>query len=299
LSNPKEKPEFEEKADLSTDREQGLSNNFEDPALEDLLPALGTDPSSPTIIEEAAAAVEELVLEVAPDEGAFAIEPFEQVPEPAKAGTLDLPDACPMHMPIEAGLDVSMEVNDLLAQSASVAAEAVVAARGQMAELFLDLVAADRSFNDLVDHALSILIQATGAEAGSILELDHEKREFFFRASRGGGDPEKVKAFRVPYNQGIVGYVAETREPLYLRDMETDRRQLLAISMSTGLDTKSGLAAPILVGGQLFGVVELFNKMPNSLFEEADFETLKKGAGMLAKVLEVRFLMAELFRKAG
>lgn len=299
MSDPKKKPEFEEKADPAADREQGLSNNFEDPALEELLPALGSDPSGPTIIEEAAAAVEELVLEVAPEEGAFAIEPFEQVTELAKAGTLDLPDACPVHMPIEAGLDVTMEVNDLLAQNANVAAEAVVAARSQMAELFLDLVAAERSFDDLVESALSILIQATGAEAGSILELDHEKKEFFFRASRGGGDPEKVKAFRVPFSQGIVGYVAESREPLFLRDMEADRRQLLAISMSTGLDTKSGLAAPILVGGRLFGVVELFNKMPNSLFEETDFETLKKGAQMLAKVLEVRFLMAELFRKAG
>jgi GAF domain-containing protein len=167
-----------------------------------------------------------------------------------------------------------------------------------MAELFLELVASEMRFSDLVESILSVMVEATGAEAGSILEFDHEKNEFFFRASRGGGDPEKLKAFRVPASKGIVGHVAETREALFLRDLETDQRQLLAISMSTGLDTKSCLAAAIEIGGQLYGVIELFNKKPDAFFHDEDFETLKRGVKMAAKVLEVRFLLAELARKA-
>jgi hypothetical protein len=289
----------EEKIDLAADREQGLSSNFEDPNLEEFLPDVGAPDGQPSLLAETAEAVQELVLEISPEEAEpFAIEALDEAPESVAAEGLDLPEACAISMPIEAGIDVTAEANTMLAKEESVAAEAAVITRQRMAELFLELVASDMRFSELVESILSVMVEATGAEAGSILELDHEKNEFFFRASRGGGDPEKLKAFRVPASKGIVGHVAETREALFLRDLETDQRQLLAISMSTGLDTKSCLAAAIEIGGQLYGVIELFNKRPESFFEDQDFETLKRGVKMAAKVLEVRFLLAELARKA-
>lgn len=298
-SNAKAKPIPEEKVDLATDREQGLSSNFEDPLLEEFLPDLSSpEGQAPSILTEAAEAVQELVLEISPEEEPFVIEALEEEPQTVAAEGLDLPEACAISMPIEAGLNVTEEANSLLAKGEVVAAEAATATRQRMAELFLELVASDMRFSDLVESVLSVMVEATGAEAGSILEFDHEKSEFFFRASRGGGDPEKLKAFRVPASKGIVGHVAETREALFLRDLEQDQRQLLAISMSTGLDAKSCLAAAIEIGGQLYGVIELFNKKPDAFFAEQDFETLQRGVRMAAKVLEVRFLLAELARKA-
>lgn len=301
MSNSKAKQIPEEKVDLAADREQGLSSNFEDPSLDEFLPELGvSEGQAPSLLAETAEAVQELVLEIAPEEAEpFVIEALEEEPvESVAAEGLDLPEACAISMPIEAGLNVTEEANSLLAKEESVAAEAAVATRQRMAELFLELVASEMRFSDLVESILAVMVEATGAEAGSILEFDHEKNEFFFRASRGGGDPEKLKAFRVPASKGIVGHVAETREALFLRDLETDQRQLLAISMSTGLDTKSCLAAAIEIGGQLYGVIELFNKKPDAFFQDEDFETLKRGVKMAAKVLEVRFLLAELARKA-
>lgn len=301
MSNAKKQLPEERPADLAADREQGLSSNFEDPILEEFLPDLGAaEGEAPSLLADTAEAVQELVLEVSADESEpFVIEAIEDLPvESVAAEGLDLPEACAIAMPIEAGLNVTEEANSLLAREENVAAEATVAIRQKMADLFLDLVASDMRFSELVESILSVMVEATGAEAGSILEFDHEKNEFFFRASRGGGDPEKLKAFRVPASKGIVGHVAETREALFLRDLETDQRQLLAISMSTGLDTKSCLAAAIEIGGQLYGVVELFNKKPDAFFGDEDFETLKRGVRMAAKVLEVRFLLAELARKA-
>lgn len=301
MSNARAKKKPEETVDLAGDRELGLSSNFEDPSLEELIPDLGAE--SRDIVAETAKAVEELVLEVSPDEAAPldlepAAEMLEDAPEAVAAEGLDLPEACEIAMPVEPGIDVAHEANSILAKGSEVATEAAALTSLRMGDLLMELVASDMRFSDLVESILSVIVEATGAEAGSILELDHEKNEFFFRASRGGGDPEKLKAFRVPASKGIVGHVAETREALFLRDLENDQRQLLAISMSTGLDTKSCLAAAIEIGGELYGVIELFNKKPDAFFEERDFEALKRGVRLAAKVLEVRFLLAKLARRA-
>jgi hypothetical protein len=57
------------------------------------------------------------------------------------------------------------------------------------------------------------------------------------------------------------------------------------------------MAAPIIVGGQPYGVIEVFNKIDGSYFEESDLHVLEEGVRMFTKVLEVRFLMAELVRR--
>ena len=167
----------------------------------------------------------------------------------------------------------------------------------QMAKGFFELVVTDAPFNILVNKILANLIAATGANAGSVLELDNVKSEFFFRASKGGGDTEKLKSFRVPANKGIVGHVYESKQVILINDMDGDKMQLKAVSMSTGFEIKSCLAAPIVVANNVYGVIELFNKKGSNYFNEADKRLLMDGLKMAEKVLEVRFLTAELFRR--
>lgn len=170
-------------------------------------------------------------------------------------------------------------------------------AKWEAAEKLFQLVACEKTFNDLVESGLSALVQSLDAQAGSVLEMDHEKQEFFFRASLGGGDPDQLKAFRIPANKGIVGHVAESRQALNVRDLEDNEMHLKAISMSVGYETHGCIAAPIVIANQLYGVVELFNKQGTGYFDQKDLQVLEDGVRMLAKVLEVRFLMAELARK--
>lgn len=169
-------------------------------------------------------------------------------------------------------------------------------ARLQAAERLFGLLASEKDFSALTEEILAILVATVNGQAGSILELDHSKEEFFFRASIGGGDPERLRSFRVPCYQGIVGHVAESRQALMLGQDEIDAKQLRAISMSTGFETYGCLAAPILVANQLFGVVEVFNKVGGA-FDQNDLKALEEATRMAAKLLEVRFLLAELARR--
>ena len=165
-----------------------------------------------------------------------------------------------------------------------------------MSERLFQLVASEQSFDELVLAGLQAILHAVNGFSGSILELDHEKEDFFFRASFGTKNAETLKAFRVPITKGIVGHVAETERPLLIRDLAEDKMQMRAISLSVGFEAVTCMAAPILVGDQPYGVIEVFNKRDGSLFEERDLRLLEESVNMLAKVLEVRFLVAELAR---
>ncbi|NUM87996.1 MAG: GAF domain-containing protein [Bdellovibrionales bacterium] len=183
---------------------------------------------------------------------------------------------------------------------ASATEDRYAVAKAQMAEELFSLVLCEHGFDTLTEQILRSLMKSVDAQAGSLLELDQEKSEFFFRASVGGGDPDKLKAFRIPAYNGIVGHVAESRQPLLIRDMEDSAMHLKAISMSVGFETKSCVALPLVIANQLYGVVEVFNKLPGGYFDNRDLSILEDGCRMAGKVLEVRFFVAELARgKAG
>lgn len=270
-------PETSTQSDLTNERELKLANNFEDPALEHMIPALGgEEPSGPAaLVHETADALTELVNEAAGPE-ADALQIF----------GMDLDSA-------------GEEIPPVMSELAPEGHSPDLTARWEIAERLFELVACEQPFDKVVDSLLAILIEGVQAEAGSVLELDFEKDEFFFRSSLGGGDPAHLKAFRVPKTQGIVGQVANSRRFVRLADLDEDQSQLRAISMSTGFEARTCLAGPIIVAGQLYGVVEVFNRKSGDSFSEADLKFLEEIVKMMSKVLEVRFLTAALARRAG
>jgi transcriptional regulator with GAF, ATPase, and Fis domain len=173
-------------------------------------------------------------------------------------------------------------------------------AKAEIAERLFTLVLSELKFEILVEEILKALMKAIDAQAGSILEHDVAANEFFFRATFGGGDPEELKAFKVPAKSGIVGHVAESRQSLVIQDLDDSQMHLKAISMSVGFETKSCIAVPILIANQLYGVLEVFNKVGTGYFDLKDQQLLEDCIKMAAKVLEVRFFAAEILkRKAG
>lgn len=322
MADPKDKLNPELAPELPVDREQGLALQFDDPGIAELLPLMsGEEPAAaapaPSLTHEVAEAVQELVFDLsAPAEtadapgaglstelpsfeaapGALAVPSIENNPALDFDLSADLAEA--EFSPAETAFEPA-EPTELLTIEGTGIETAHNTARIEVAERMFDLLVCEKSFNDLAENILSSLIKASSGTAGSILELDQERNEFFFRAVFGSNDPEKVKAFRVPAGKGIVGHVAESRQPLLLNDVEGDERQLKAISMSAGLEIVTFMALPVLITNRLYGVVEVFNKAGGARFDKADLQLMEESTRMAAKVLEVRFLMAELVRKLG
>jgi GAF domain-containing protein len=297
VSNAKKKPEpMADNPDMPTDREEGLAKNFEDPALEGILLDFSEPGDPAAVLNETAEAIQELLGAVPAEEVTDlqaeasveeAVDPIQLLSEP----NFDPPTAHEIFDPSNAdsGPIVAMEENVLESLQ--------VNARWEMAEKLFELVICDRPFSDMVESILQAVVSGMGAEAGSVLELDSERQEFFFRASIGGGDREQLKSFRVPANKGIVGHVAESRASVLLQDLNTDELQLRAISAGTGFETHTCIASPIILANQMYGVIEIFNKTSGGSFCQRDVELMEDTIRMAVKILEVRFLTAELARR--
>lgn len=298
-----------EAAANALDREQGLANEFEDPNLAELVPGFDSG-NAPSLLHETVEAMKELVLETEPDNG-LKLE-FENDAELAVGLNethqkdhvdFDLPVFEPANaMEIQKDISTSFEANQPEGQIVfNMESEddelTKTTAKWLLSSKIMAILTAELSFDDFTESLLQIFVKSLNAQAGSLLEVDHKNQEFFFRATVGGGDPDQLKVFRVPCNKGIVGHVAESKQVILINDLDDSDLQLKAVSMSTGFETKSCLAAPIIISNKLYGVIELFNKVGANHFQDSDKKSLEECVKILSKALEVRFLLAELARR--
>jgi HD-GYP domain-containing protein (c-di-GMP phosphodiesterase class II) len=121
----------------------------------------------------------------------------------------------------------------------------------------------------------------TQAEASSILLLDDDRKNLYFKVATG----EKshiVRKFTVPVGTGLAGWVAESWKPVIVNDVSKDDRFMKAMDNSTGFVTRSVLAVPLLMGGDIIGVCEAINKKGKKGFSSADEKLLQNLANFAA-----------------
>ncbi|XP_013140835.1 PREDICTED: dual 3',5'-cyclic-AMP and -GMP phosphodiesterase 11-like [Papilio polytes] len=82
---------------------------------------------------------------------------------------------------------------------------------------------------------------------------------------------EQLEEIRIPWGSGIVGYVAESGEPVNIPDAYKDERFNHDIDQQTGYKTRSLLCMPIKdINGEVIGVAQVINKQSDGPFTVND-----------------------------
>jgi len=165
------------------------------------------------------------------------------------------------------------------------------ASRLMVAETFLSLLVRDLKFHDFMREVLLATMKVVKSEAGSLLEVDHENRSLFFRAVVGQSS-DRVSRFLIPLGQGVVGYVADSRQPLIVDKVEDNKFHLKVVEYAVGFKARNLVALPIIVRGKVFGVLELLNRVGEGGYTADDVELLTYVCTMAAKAIEVRLMLA-------
>ncbi len=101
----------------------------------------------------------------------------------------------------------------------------------------------------------------------SLLLVDPPTRELYF-AVTVGVEPESVKSIRLNLGEGIAGIVAQTGQPIFSSDADQDPRFSARVDAATGFDTRSIIALPLVVRGEVIGVIEVVNVEDEKYFLE-------------------------------
>ncbi len=117
-------------------------------------------------------------------------------------------------------------------------------------------------FESVLDNAMG----AIGASAGSLLIPDDRTGELIFAIVRGTTPKEDLVGKRVPAGKGVANWVLTHRQSAIVNNPEADERFYRDLDQQLQHKTHSILAAPLIGGGRIIGVVEIINKKDGKLF---------------------------------
>ncbi len=155
-----------------------------------------------------------------------------------------------------------------------------------------------------VDPLLRTIIEESrhlvDAEASSLLLYDEAADDLYFHAALAeSGDAEALRrSLRLKIGEGIAGTVAATRRTILVDDAALDPRVFRGADALTKFETRSILAAPMLDGERLVGVVEAVNKRDGAGFNEFDRRVLEMFGGLAALAISRARLIEENLRAA-
>ncbi len=168
---------------------------------------------------------------------------------------------------------------------------ALSAAKVGALESLISILIKDVKFHEFMREVLLVHLRAIKSEAGSILEVDTKTNTLFFRAVSGQSS-DRVSRFTIPMGQGIVGHVAESRLPFMVTNVEENGRYLKAIGDAVGFEARNLIAAPVVIRGKVFCVVELLNRVGEPTYTAQDLDFLSYLCEVSAKIIEMRLMLA-------
>ncbi|MFB3896513.1 MAG: ATP-binding protein [bacterium] len=127
----------------------------------------------------------------------------------------------------------------------------------------------------------------------TLMLLDKETKELVIQ-NAVGVDESAFIGLRVPIGKGIAGQVAETGQPILVRDIEKDPR--FRRKSKKKYQTKSFLSVPLLVKNEVIGVLNVNDRIDNYSFSQEDFELLTILASQVAVAIENAKLYTETDR---
>lgn len=140
---------------------------------------------------------------------------------------------------------------------------------------------------------LDLAINYCEAESGSLM-LVNDQNELHILAARGV-DSQFIENYRGKVGQGIAGTVAQSRQPVLVKNIDDDTR--FHGKTWDHYKTKSFISCPVVSKEKLLGILNINDKRDSS-FTEDELELIKIIANHAAMALENAFLMSLLKAKA-
>jgi len=160
--------------------------------------------------------------------------------------------------------------------------------RDKTAELFQDVsdtIGGDVSDPDIL---LSVIVLAAmrvmKARASSLLLRDERSSRLRFHVCVGEKS-EQVKRLEVEQGEGIAGWVAQTGKARLVPDVRQEPLWSPKVAHTVGFETTSLAAAPLVVGDEVIGVLEVIDREDGGPLTEEDLERLEALSGLAASLI--------------
>jgi sigma-B regulation protein RsbU (phosphoserine phosphatase) len=147
----------------------------------------------------------------------------------------------------------------------------------------------------LLDKITASIKANMGSEEASIFIYDPDKEELSFETATGEKEKD-LKKIVLKKGQGVAGWIAEKKQGVIINDCRRDPRYSGITDQKTLFRTRSLLGVPVLMDGEVLGVLEAVNKK-RGRFSRSDLLVLQQMAGYLAIPLHNAVLFRAITRE--
>ena len=154
-------------------------------------------------------------------------------------------------------------------------------------ERLLEVVRGLTTSPDLDSFLQSVINEAselTNSELASILEYDQTADELRFLTVQWF-DRDVLRPMGVPLDGSAAGWVFRRRQPLIIQDAKVDKRHFKVVDRVTKHETNSLVAVPLMVRGDVIGVLEALNKKDDAHYTEEDLAILETLGALAAQAM--------------
>src|SRR6266545_3174882 len=155
-------------------------------------------------------------------------------------------------------------------------------------ERLLEVVRGLTTAPDLESFLQTVINEATeltNSELASILEYDEAAEELRFLAMHWF-QRDLLRPMGVPLEGSAAGWVYRRGQPLMIQDTKMDRRHFKVVDRVTRHETHSLVAVPLMVRGEVVGVLEALNKKDNAHYTEEDLTILETLGALAAQAMQ-------------
>jgi signal transduction histidine kinase len=140
------------------------------------------------------------------------------------------------------------------------------------------------SLESFLQTIISEASEMTDSELASILEYDDAAKELRFLAMQWF-DRELLRPMGVPLEGSAAGWVYLKGQALIIQDAKVDQRHFKTVDRVTKHTTHSLAAVPLIVNGEVIGVLEALNKKDNAHYTEEDLTILETLGALAAQAM--------------
>jgi len=155
-------------------------------------------------------------------------------------------------------------------------------------ERLLEVVRGLTTAPDLESFLQTVINEATeltNSELASILEYDEAAEELRFLAMHWF-QRDLLRPMGVPLEGSAAGWVYRRRQPLIIQDAKMDQRHFKVVDRVTKHETNSLVAVPLMVRGEVVGVLEALNKKDHAHYTEEDLTILETLGALAAQAMQ-------------
>ena len=155
-------------------------------------------------------------------------------------------------------------------------------------ERLLEVVRGLTTAPDLESFLQTVISEATeltDSELASILEYDESAEELRFLAMHWF-QRDLLRPIGVPLDGSAAGWVYRRGQPLMIQDVGMDQRHFKVVDSVTKHVTHSLAAVPLMVRGEVVGMLEALNKKDNAHYTEEDLTILETLAALAAQAIQ-------------